>query len=172
MRRIHPAAEVLLLTNSSLECMNCGKKDRELYRLTGEDIQRKYDPDRWMVMMVCAQCRDALRAGAHLESNYSPLTAVKDFSLMAVLFAATIAAVSIVLQLFRVSVLGGAGRVSFLMGVLTTLSGLSILWNRLIDRYAYTHDIRWSIRSRRVVLGFSLVFAGILSPILLSYFPL
>jgi hypothetical protein len=157
------------LTNPSLGCMNCGKKDRELYRLTAGDIQRKYDPDKWMVMMVCAQCRDAFRAGARLESKYSPLTAVRDFSLMAVLFVGTIAAVSIALSLFRVSVLGGAGRVSFLMGVLTTLTGVSILWNRLIDRYAFTHDVRWSIRSRRVVLGFSLTFAGILSAILLSY---
>ncbi len=160
------------MTNSnttSLECINCGKKDRELYRLTADDIQRRYDPDKWMVMIVCAQCRDALRAGALLESKYSLLIAVRDFSLLAVLFIGTIASVSIALSLFRVSVLGGAGRVSFLAGVMTTLTGLSILWGRLMDRYAFTHDIRWSIRSRRVVVGFSMTFAGILSPILLSY---
>lgn len=149
--------------------MNCGKKYRELYRLTADDIQRKYDPDKWMVMMVCAQCREALRSGARLESTYGVLVAMRDFSLMAVLFVGAIASVSIVLSSFRVSMLGGAGRVSFLVGVMTTLTGLSILWNRLIDRYAFTHDISWSILSRRVVLGFSMTFAGIFSPILLSY---
>lgn len=151
--------------------MNCGKKDRELYRLTAEDIQRRYDPDKWMVMMVCAQCRDAIRAAARLESKYTGLTAVRDFSLFAALFVLAIISVSTVLTLFRVSMSGGDGRVSFLAGVMTTLTGLSILWNRLIDRYAFTHDIQWSVRSRRVVLGFSLIFAGILSPILLSYVP-
>ena len=154
---------------TSLECMSCGKKDRKLYRLTADDIQRKYDPDKWLVMRVCAQCREALRAGARLESKYGVLIAIREFSLLMGLFVGTIASLSIALSFFRVSSLDGVGHVSFLAGVMTTLTGLSILWNRLIDRYAFTHDFRWSLRSRRVVLGFSLTFAGILSPILLSY---
>src|SRR5713101_732735 len=141
------------------ECRNCGRRDVQLFPLTSEDIQRKYDPDQ---VMVCGECREKLRKAARLESDYGTFAAIRDLSSMANLFFALL----VVTATSAASFLGpssGEGLLAVLEGFLTVLTGLNIVWASVKRRYAFTHSLSWSSKSRRVVIGISLVIAGAFS---------
>lgn len=140
----------------NVECQNCGRKNVQLFLLTSDDIQRKYDPDQ---VKVCGDCLEKLRKATRLESDYGTFIAVRDLSLMASVFFALL----VVTEISASSFLGprsGAGTLAFLEGVVTVLTGMNIAWDSVKRRYAFTHSLPWSLKSRRVMTGISLIIAG------------
>ncbi len=139
--------------------MNCGRRNAELFLLTSDDIQRKHSPDE---VKVCGECREKLRKAARLESEYGTFTAVRDLSLISSVFFALL----VVTAISTSSLLGpgsGAGVLAVLEGFVTALTGLNIVWDSVKRRYAFTHSLLWSLKSRRVIIGLSLVIAGAFS---------
>jgi hypothetical protein len=47
------------------------------------------------------------------------------------------------------------------LGTGAVLFGTLMVWDRSKNRYAFTHDLRWSLNSKRVNVPFAIVVAGI-----------
>ncbi len=124
----------------------------QLFKLTAEDIQRVYSPEQLGIYWgVCGDCREKFRSAARLEVRYGGRQVVRDASLMTpfsfgVLFVLT--------KLFPGAI--------FLIDAVAFLTGMAYVYHGFDGRYAFTHDLVWSLRSRTVMLGFSLAAASAL----------
>ncbi len=150
------------------ECMSCRKKVRQLFTLTGEDLQRERDPP---IYRVCEACRLELQAMSRLESRYSVRMAIRDL----LIFVPCIFAV-LFLALAGISLVRGSGpaevtRISFFLDLFTILTGINLVWNNVQDRYALTHNLLWSFRSRRPMISVSVCIAGVLFAGVAHYIP-
>lgn len=163
-RRLGPG--ILAGTMGHLECLGCGKMVDKLLLVTGEDLQLAQD-EHWI--RVCASCLEAVRSAVRLESHYTLVKALKDS-------AVTIPVVSIIIILVSLSLAfsglgsGSIVRTASVAGVFTFFIGLGAAWDRLKHRYGFAHNLEWSVKSRRVILGFSLMMAGVIVTAFSSYF--
>ncbi|SRR6266567_1048512 len=143
--------------------MRCNRKVSEVFEVTAEDIQREKPPIG--IGRVCTGCLAAIRSDARLESNYDLQRALTDLGLVLP------SVLGILLALFFAASATGASwlrdwRAPFFIGAATSLTGVRFVWYGLVGRYASTHNLAWSFRSRYVVIGLSLVGAGILFSII------
>jgi len=86
----------------------------------------------------------------------------QNFILMVPLFSATLMGAALGASMVRSEGLGQMGVFSQWLGTLATLVGILMVWDRLKNRYGFTHDLRWSLNSKRVGLAFASVIAGII----------
>ncbi len=153
-------------TMGYLECLGCGKMVDKLLLVTREDLQLVQSEHG---IRVCASCLEVVRSAVRHESRYTFATALKDS-------AVTIPAVSLIVTLVTLSPAfsglgyGGIVRTASFVGVVTFFVGLGLAWDRLKHRYGFTHNLVWSVKSRRVILGFSIMVAGIIVTAFSSYF--
>lgn len=141
------------------ECSTCSRKGLELFPVTAEDIQRVHGVDG---LRVCGECLAKIRSWSRLESTYHSLDGLRD----TVIFVPTILSIlflaSVALSLLKGPGLQEVRLYSNYLGIVTILTGVLYAWNKLEPRYGLTHDLRWSVRSRRVVFALSIVFAGMI----------
>ena len=86
----------------------------------------------------------------------------QNFILMVPLFSATLMGAALGASMVRSEGLGQMGVFSQWLGTLATLVGILMVWDRLKNRYGFTHDLRWSLNSKRVDVGFAIVIAGMI----------
>ena len=142
------------------ECMSCYKKFPRVFLVTAEDIQRE-KPPLWD-LRVCPSCLERIRADARLESKYKPMRALFELSLLVPsIFGVLVAVLAVVLAFLGPTTLQ-AWRGSFFLGAAASLTGIRLVWQRAGNRYEYTHNLAWSLTSRDVVVGLSLVVSGAL----------
>jgi hypothetical protein len=147
------------------ECHYCGKMVPNLYPVTAEDIQREHPPPAGF-HVACGECLDKIRSVAHLVPEYSITRSIQDIFLMVPLFSVLLVLAAIGVSTVRGHGLGEVERVSQWLGIATVLSGTMMVWDRSKNRYAITHDLRWSLNSKRVILAFAIVLAGVIVSIL------
>jgi hypothetical protein len=141
-----------------VECMWCFKRVPAVYPVTAEDIQRK-KPPLW-AKWACADCLAKLRSNARLESNYHASRALIELALIVISIFVFQAAISLAIIIFAgPSILNGWYTPIFI-GAVTFLSGLRIIWFRVGERYAFTHSLGWSLKSRGVIIGLALTLSG------------
>ncbi len=134
------------------ECHYCGRKFPRLYPVTGEDIQRKYPQQTEAFEIACGDCLEKLRSIARLVPEYSLRRAVIDASWMVPSFAAVLLTASAGVSLVRGAGLSNVISFSHWLGLATILSGLAMIWERSRNRYGFTHNLRWTLSSRRVLV--------------------
>ncbi len=142
------------------ECMSCYKKFPKVFLVTAEDIQREKPP--LGDPKVCPNCLERIRADARLESKYKPMRALLELSLLVPSILGLLVAVLAVALAFLGPTVLQAWRGSFFLGAVTSLTGIRVVWQRAGGRYGYTHNLGWSLTSRDVVVGLSLVLSGAL----------
>ena len=142
------------------ECMSCYKKFPKVFLVTAEDIQRE-KPPLWG-LRVCTNCLERIRADARLESKYKPIRALLELSLLVPSILAVLVAVLVVALAFLGPTTLLPWRGSFFLGAATSLTGIRVVWGRAGSRYGSTHNLAWSVTSRDVVVGLSLVLSGAL----------
>ena len=76
-------------------------------------------------------------------------------------FSAVLLVAAIGVSIFRVHGLREVGGVSQFLGVAAVLFGLILVWDRTKYRYGFTHDLKWSLSSKKVDLAVAVVIAGI-----------
>jgi DNA-directed RNA polymerase subunit N (RpoN/RPB10) len=136
-----------------VKCPSCGKNVSGLFKLTAEDIQRRFSPeDIGIYLRVCADCVGVFRRAARLEVRYVARRMFLDAAIMITVFALAF------YVLFRT----WTGPVFLITAVVFLTAGASIL-KETEERYAYTHNLVWSLRNRRVTVGFSVISAIILA---------
>lgn len=139
-------------TRGLAECPNCGHRVFELFKLTAEDIQRVHSPEEMGIYWgVCWDCREKFRSAARLEVDYATSEALRDIGLFTVLCSTT-------LFLFRLLL---PSAIIFASG-LAFFSGIRYCYQRSSGRYAFTHNLAWSMRNRNAMVGFSLMAASVL----------
>ncbi|HVH14589.1 MAG TPA: hypothetical protein VNA15_02575 [Candidatus Angelobacter sp.] len=107
---------------------------------------------------------------ARLEPQYSLGKAVRDALVLVPIF--TFLSLSGFVAIVSLSSgLGSrdAGRTAILLGTVVVFTGAGMIWNGLKDRYAATHNLRWSLNSRQVLVALSVVAAGVISLVISSY---
>ena len=143
-----------------MECHYCGRKFSQLYRLTSEDIQRERLPPL-AFQMSCADCLDKIRRAANLVPEQRLTQTVLDFSLMIPLFSLVLVIAALIVSVFRAGGLSQFALSSQWVRTTTVFLGILMVWDRLNRRYGFTHDLRWSLNSKRVNVALAVVLAGI-----------
>ena len=135
-----------------MECPNCNRRVGELFKLSAEDIQRAHSPeDVGIYLRVCGDCREKFRSAARLEVHYGTSKALRDVSLLVPLFFGVL----FLLDLAFPSLI-------LVIDALTLFTGVGYLFRELSGRYAFTHNLAWSMKNRSVMIGVSLTFATLL----------
>ncbi len=143
---------ILMETRSLADCPNCGHRVFELFKLTAEDIQRVHSPEEMGIYWgVCWDCREKFRSAARLEVDYATSKALRDVALFTVLFSATLLLLKVVVPSAMIFVYG-----------LAFFTGVMYLFHRSSGRYAFTHNLAWSMRNRNSMIGGSLMVASVL----------
>jgi uncharacterized membrane protein len=139
-------------TRGLVECPNCGHRVFELFKLTAEDIQRVHSPEEMGIYWgVCWDCREKFRSAARLEVDYATSRALRDVVLFTLFFSVT---------LFLLKLLVPSATI--LMYGLAFFTGIMYLFRRSSGRYAFTHNLAWSMKNMNAMIGFSLIVASIL----------
>lgn len=144
-----------------VECSYCGRRFPLLYKVTAEDIQREKPPPI-AFEMACAECLNRVRAISNLVPDQSWKDSIKQLSWMVPLIALVLLLSATTVSLVRVQGLGELGVSSQWLGGSGILFGALIVWQRTNRRYSFTHDLRWTLNSRRVCFAFAIVAAGII----------
>ncbi len=152
-----------ILSGRLLPCPVCGKRAL-LVELTAEDIQRTYPP---RVSLVCVACREKHRSAARLEIDYPTRVALRELVLTTIAIFSTIILFSYLLLSVRLSLPVGTSEILFFTTAATSLTGLKMTYNEVGGRYAFTHNLRWSLHSRYGMVSISLVLSGVLAAIFL-----
>ncbi len=136
-----------------LKCPSCGTKVPSLFKLTADDIQRRFSPEETgFYMRVCSDCVNSLRRAARLEVRYKSKEMLRNASF-------TIPPLSLAFYaLFRT----WTGPVFLITTVIFLTAGATV-FKETGQRYAYTHNLVWSLRNRRVTIGFSITCAIIIA---------
>jgi hypothetical protein len=137
--------------------------------VTAEDIQREKRPPAGF-QFACEECHAKIRSISRLEPQYSFGRGIRDtlvivpiFSLILILAPAVVAlAVNISAR--------DTSRLSTFLGVATALTGVGMVYQRLQNRYAVTHDLRWALNSKPVLIASAVVAAGIITLVVSNYF--
>lgn len=138
-------------TQGLVECPNCSRRVSELFKLTAEDIQRVHSPEEVGIYWgVCADCREKFRSAARLKVDYATSKALREVALFTLLFSVT-------LFLFRLIVPSAI----ILAYGLAVFAGIRYCYQGSRYRYAFTHNLVWSMRNRDAMLGFSLMIATV-----------
>lgn len=148
----------------SKRCPSCFKNVEELYLLTGEDVLRTRNPE----ISVCEECREAIRGAARLGVTYPRGKAIRDFLLTVPIITILVVLISDVVLANRTTTLGGRGVLYFITAIVL-FTGAGQVWAGLKDRYGYTNNLDWSIRSRRVVIGLGTIASCVLI-VIMSFF--
>jgi hypothetical protein len=140
-----------LEAGDSAKCPNCGKRARQLFKLTAEDIQRVYSPEQVGIYWgVCGDCREEFRSAARLQVRYRTRQVIRDASLM---IPSSFGVLFLLTRMFP--------RAIFLIDALAFFTGMAYVYHEFEGRYAFTHNFVWSLKSRTVMLGFSLAAASV-----------
>jgi hypothetical protein len=78
------------------------------------------------------------------------------------LFSLIIISVAVSVSEARVQGLGQVGISSKWLGASAVLVGTLMIWDRSKNRYAFTHNLKWSLNSRRVNLAVAVLLAGMI----------
>ncbi len=143
------------------ECHFCGRRFPLLYRLTPEDIQREHLPPL-AFQMACGECLDRLRLISNLVPEQSLEQLARNFAWMIPLFSLGLVATAIAYSLTRAEGLSEFGPSSQWLGIAAVLVGTLMVWDRTKRRYGFTHDLKWTLNSKKVNLAVAIVIAGVL----------
>jgi putative copper export protein len=142
--------------------------------LTVEDIQREHLPPT-AFQIACADCLDRVRLVSQVIPEQGFGQALRNFSWMIPLFSIVLVSAGLSVSLVRAEGFEEFAMSSQWLGTGAVLVGTIMVWDRSKNRYAFTHDLRWSLNSKRVNAAFAIVLAGIvvvaLATILLRLFP-
>ncbi len=142
------------------DCHYCGRRFPQLYKLTPEDIQREHLPST-AFQVACAECLDKIRLISQTIPEQSFGQAVRNFSWMIPLFSLTLLSTAIAFSVVRGEGLGQFRLSSQWLGAGAVLVGIAMVWDRSKNRYGFTHDLRWTLNSKRVNLAFAVLVAGL-----------
>ncbi len=134
------------------KCPICGKSVEALFSMSASDVQRTKDPD----ILACAQCREELRSAARLEVKYHTPTLLRDFTITLLVGLVTVILLADFLFAYHAYSLSRLEEF-YLALVLVGFTGSSQIWTGIRYRYAFTHNLRWALRSRRAVVGIGLL---------------
>jgi hypothetical protein len=84
------------------------------------------------------------------------------------LFSLIIVSTAVSVSEARVQGLGQLDTSSKWLGGAAVLVGTLMVWDRSKNRYAFTHDLKWSLNSRRVHLAVAVLLAGVVVLVLSS----
>ncbi len=87
------------------------------------------------------------------------------------LFSSVLVLAAIAVSMAMVQGLGELGRSSQWVGTAASLVGTLMVWDRSKNRYAFTHDLRWSLNAKRVNLAVAILLAGIIVALLSTQLP-
>lgn len=150
------------------ECPQCGRKVGRLEKVTSDDVQREKEPPV-AYQYVCGECHQKIRSIGLLIPQYSLERAIRDALVFVPIFSILLVSLAGVVFLATGHGTGVVGRFSFYIGAFTVLAGVAATWDRLKNRYAVTHSLRWSLNSRQIVIALSVVMAGTVSSIVSTY---
>lgn len=100
---------------------------------------------------MCWDCREKFRSDARLEVDYATSKALRDVALFTLFFSAT---------LFLLKLLAPSAII--LVSGLAFFTGIMYLFRRSGGRYAFTHNLAWSMKNRNAMIGASLLVASVL----------
>lgn len=143
------------------ECHYCGRRFPELIRVTAEDTGRTKPPIE-AFQMACGECFDRIRTISQLIPDRNMQGIVHDFSWMVPTFSLALFTAALGASKAGVQGFHDLGAASQFLGVAAVLFGIVLTWDRTKHRYGFTHDLRWSLSSKRVDLALALVVAGII----------
>jgi hypothetical protein len=86
----------------------------------------------------------------------------RNFAWMIPLFSLIIVSAAVSVSEARVQGLGQLGMSSRWLGGAAVLVGTLMVWDRSKNRYAFTHDLKWSLNSRRVNIAVAVLLAGMI----------
>ena len=81
---------------------------------------------------------------------------------MVPLFSLIIVSAAVSVSEARLQGLGQLGISSRWLGGAAVLVGTWMVWDRSKNRYAFTHDFKWSLNSRRVNIAVAILLAGMI----------
>jgi len=143
------------------ECHYCGRRFPQLYKLTLEDVQREKLPQS-AFHVACADCLGRISSASHLIPEESLNQAFRNFAWMIPLFSLIIVSAAVSVSEARVQGLGQLDMSSRWLGGAAVLVGTLMVWDRSKNRYAFTHDLKWSLNSRRVNIAVAVLLAGMI----------
>jgi putative copper export protein len=142
------------------ECYYCGRRFAQLFKLTEEEIQREHLPPV-SFQIACAECLDRVRLVSQVIPERSLGRMLRNFSWMIPLFAVAFVLAGMAVSVIRVEGLGELALSSQWLGTGAVLVGTLMVWDRSKNRYSLTHDLRWSLNSKKVDVALAIVFAGL-----------
>ena len=148
------------------ECHYCGRRFPKLYKVTGEDIQRKYPLPSMASEVACADCLDKLRSAARLVPQQSGRQVARNLGWMIPVIAFALFSVATMIAIARVQGISEVSVSTQWIGAAATVFGVLFVWGGLKDRYAFTHDLRWSLNSKNVNFALAVFASGIILLIL------
>lgn len=77
------------------------------------------------------------------------------------LFSLTLLSTAIAFSVVRGEGLSQFHLSSQWLGAGAVLVGIAMVWDRSKNRYGFTHDLRWTLNSKRVNLAFAVLVAGL-----------
>lgn len=128
--------------------------------VTAEDIGRTHPPLE-AFQFACGECLNRVRSIARLVPDRTGREMIRDFAWMVPTFSLILGAVASGVSFVSAQGFDRLGLASRLIGGAAVLFGLMVTWDRTKYRYGFTHDLRWSLSSKRVDLSISIVVAGI-----------
>jgi len=137
--------------------------------VTAVDIQREKAPPAGF-QFVCEECLAKIRSISRLEPQYSLGKATRDALVIVPIFSLFLILAPALLTLVVNIGTSNMSRLSIFLGGATGLTGLGMVWERLRNRYGWTHNLRWALNSRPVLIAFAVVATGIISLIVSNYF--
>lgn len=141
------------------ECPLCLKKVEKLYPVTQNDMQRQHIRG-WK---VCDLCLQNLRDSGRQIVRYTGRTVIRDLGVTTSLLFLVLVSISYALSTFSVHSLIGVSRLSFYPSLVAFLTGLFTSFGGIRDRYALSHGLMWSAKTRSVTIGLAFIIAGLLS---------
>jgi hypothetical protein len=152
------------------ECHYCGRRFPQLYKLTPDDIQREHLPPT-AFRVVCADCLDKVRLVSQVIPEQGLGQALRNFSWMIPLFSIALVSAGLAVSSVKAEGLEEFALSSQWLGTGAVLIGTLMVWERSKNRYAFTHDLRWSLNSKKVNVAFAVVLAGIVVLVLSTILP-
>ena len=113
-----------------------------------------------MISMVCVECREKYRAAARLEIHYSTGLALLDLGILTIAIFSIMILFSYALRSLQLSLPLGLSEIMFFITAVVFLTGVKMAFAEVAGRYGLTRNLRWSLRSREVIAGFSLVVSS------------
>lgn len=155
---------------SLVECYWCGRRFPELYKLTLQDVQREHLPS-FALQMACGECLVNIRNASKLVPEQSFRTSIRNLSWMIPTFSIALFTAAILVSNVN---LDGVARLKLApewLGSATLLVGILSTWSGTKPRYGFTHDIKWTLNSKRVNIAMGIMLAGLVVTVLSTLLP-